>query len=254
MNDVRRFFEKHYRPNNAVLVISGDIDLKNAEREVRKYFSGIPPGSLDGLSVDFQDAPLQEENIKIMYGDVPSPAVIAAYKVAPEGSEEYYAFNQIARILSDGNSSRLYKRLVYERQVVSNFDADIEGLEEAGIFTFSGFAAPGHDVKEVLGIFDKEVARLQDSLVGNYEFEKARNSTVSSYVGRLSSNSGVADALAHYQTIFTDAGLINSEVDRELAVTPAAIRDAAQKFLHKESRALIFYYPREQGNAAESDR
>ncbi len=243
MDDVRRFYERYYVPDNAVLSISGDIDEGEAERLVRKYFSDIPPGSAPVEAVVFEDEPLTRETTAVLRGDVPAPAVFAAYKAAPEGSEEYYELSHIAKVLSDGNSSRLYKRLVYDLQAVSEFEVSIEGMEKASVFLFSAFIAPGHSEKEVLTVFDEEIEKLKCSAVTSYEFQKARNSTLYSYAGRLSTNSGVADALAHYHTIFKDAGMINSEVERELAVTRESMKKTSARLLEAGKRILIYYFP-----------
>ena len=243
MDDVRNFYESHYTPDNAVLVVSGSIDEREAERLIRRYFTDIPPGPDHVGKVNFEDRALAGEVTETLRGNVPAPAVFAAYKVPQEGSPEYYELSQIAKILSDGNSSRLYKRLVYDIQAVSEFEVSIEGMEKAGVFLFTAFVAPGHSEQEALRIFDEEIDRLKHSLVTPYEFEKAQNSTLSSYVGRLSTNSGVADALAHYHTIFHDAGMINSEVERELAVSRESIRSAAGNLLRRGNRVVIRYYP-----------
>lgn len=247
MHDVRGFYERHYCPDNAVLVVSGNIDFKATESLISKYFSDIPPGR-DGIEpIPFQDERLSYEQVEVMHGNVPSPGVFVAYKVPSEGSAEYYALCQTERILSDGNSSRLYKRLVYETQSVSDYDVSIEAMEKAGVLMFSAFVAPGHSEEEVLKIFDDEVDKLQNSVVNEYEFNKAQNATISSYVGRLSANNGVADALAHYHTFFKNAGMINSEVDRELAVTPAVINEIAAKFLKRDERVVLIYLPNQDG-------
>ena len=243
MEDVRGFYEQYYRPNNAVLVISGDIKFRDAENWVLKYFAGIPASSSPIQAVPFEEKSTDKEIIETMSGDVPSPAVFVAYRVPQDGSPEYYVLNQIGKIISDGNSSRLYKRLVYETQTVSDFDISMEGMEKAGVFMFSAFVTPGHSEKEVLAIFNEEMDKLQDAVVTNYEFIKAQNATLSAYVGRLSVNSGVADALAHYHTFFNDAGMINSEVDKELSVTPKMMVDVARRFLKEENRVVLNYYP-----------
>ncbi len=243
MKDVREFYERHYCPNNAVLVISGNIDIKLTKDLVEKYFAGIPPSRHGIPEFHFEDSKRQSEHVEVMRGDVPSPGLFVAYRIPPEGSAEYYAFSQIGKILSDGHSSRLYKRLVYESQAVSDFDISIEGLEKSGVFMFSAFAAPGHSEKEVLKIFDIELEKFTNSKVTEYEFNKAQNTTLSSYVGRLSTNGGVADALAHYYTFFQNAGLINSEVNRELEVTPDAMREVAQRFLKRDGRIVLTYLP-----------
>ncbi len=243
MGDVRHFYETYYTPDNAVLVVSGDFDESEAEKLVRRYFADIPHAKAPVPPVRFEDRALTKSVEKTLRGNVPAPAVLAAYKIPPEGSPEYYQLSQAAKILSDGNSSRLYKRLLYDQQAVSEFDVSIEGMEKAGVFLFSAFLAPGHSTEEVLGIFDEEVRKLKKSLVRPYEFEKARNSTLSSYVSRLSTNSGVADALAHYHTIFKDTGLINSEVDRELSVTREAVIRAAGDLLDEEKRVVLTYFP-----------
>ncbi len=241
MSDVRAFYEQYYTPSNAILSISGDINLRNTEKLVDLYFSGFPAGRAD--PVEFVDRPLAGEIVDNLKGDVPAEGVFAAYKVPAEGTREFYELNQLARLLSDGNSSRLYKRLVYDMQAVSEFDASVEGLEKAGIFLFSAFVAPGHTSEEVLGVFDDELGKLAGSLVSAYEFEKARNSTLSTHVARLSANSGVAESLAHFHALFSDAGMINTEIDRELSVERKSIREAAAGLLVKEKRVVIHYRP-----------
>ncbi|MCL4538352.1 MAG: insulinase family protein [Bacteroidetes bacterium] len=247
MDDVRNFYERYYRPNNAVLVISGDLDIDQTERLIRKYFSDIPPGKMPIPDMVFEDKELNREVVEELRGQVPSSAIFVAYKIPPDGSDEYYVLNQVAKVLSDGNSSRLYKRLLYDAQAVSDFDVSIEGMEKSGVFMFSAFVSPGRSEKDVLKMFDTEIARLHDSLVSEYEFEKGRNATVSSYVGRLSTNSGVADALAHYHTFFEEPGMINSEVERELSVTRREMREVVRNFLGNEKRVVLFYHPEGKG-------
>lgn len=243
MRDVRNFYEQYYRPNNAVLVISGDINFRDAESLVRKYFCDIPPSADPIPSVPFEDKKPDREIVETLYGNVPSPAVFVAYKVPAEGSPNYYPLNQIGKILSDGNSSRLYNRLVYETEVVSEFDLTVEGMEKSGVFMFSAFVTPEHSEEEVLRIFDGEISKLRDLVVSDYEFKKTQNATLSAYVGRLSTNNGVADALAHYHTFFNDPGMINSEVERELSVTPKMMKEVAREFLRKDERVVLYYYP-----------
>ncbi|MCL5021145.1 MAG: insulinase family protein [Bacteroidetes bacterium] len=243
MNDVKEFYESHYTPDNAVLVISGSIDEAETETLVRRYFSDIPSGAKPRPKVAFEDKALDREIRETLRGNVPAPAVFAAYKMPAEGSDEYYELSQAAKILSDGNSSRLYKRLLYNIQAVSEFDVSVEGMEKAGVFLFSAFIAPGHSIDEVLSIFDEEIDRLKKSLVTPYEFEKAQNSTLSSYIGRLSTNSGITDALGHYHAIFNDPGMINSEVERELSVTRESVRRAAGEMLDERKRVVVSYIP-----------
>jgi len=243
MDDVREFYERYYCPNNAVLVISGNIEFEAAEKLVSKYFADIPPGRYEIGQVNFEDERINREKTEVIRGSVPSPGLFVAYKVPPEGSSEFYALTQLGKVLSDGNSSRLYRRLIYETQAVSDFDVSIEGMEKAGVFMLSAFVAPGHSEQEVLKIFDEEVGKLQDAAVTDYEFDKARNTTISSYVGRLSTNGGVADALAHYHTFFRNVEMINSEVDRELAITKSMIREVGGRFLNKDVRIVLNYLP-----------
>lgn len=243
MDDVRNFYETFYRPNNATLVVSGDLDFPKAEALIRKYFTDIPPGKLPIPELHFEDRDLDGEFVDVLHGAVPSSAIFAAYKIPPEGSDEYYALNQAAKVLGDGNSSRLYRHLLYDTQAVSDFDVSVEGMEKSGIFMFSAFASSGRSIEEVLKMFDDEIDRLQVAMIDQYEFEKARNATVSSYVGRLSTNNGVADALAHYRTFYKEAGIINSEVERELSVTREEIRQVVQDLLRSEKRAVLIYHP-----------
>ncbi|MGC8654336.1 MAG: M16 family metallopeptidase [Candidatus Kryptoniota bacterium] len=242
MEDVKEFYEKYYRPDNAVLVISGDISYSKGKEAVEKYFSEIPRGGTELPALNFVDVPLNGEAVQEVRSSVPSPALFVAYKIPQEGTEDYYAMNQVSKILSDGDSSRLYKRLVYETQAASDFDVSTEGLEKSGVFAISAFATPGHTAEELLELIDDEIKKMKETLVTNYEFEKAQNSSVTSYVGRLSTNSGVAELLAHYEMIFQSPDLINSEVDRELSVSRQSMRDATQRLLN-ENRVVLFYKP-----------
>lgn len=242
MKDVKEFFEKYYRPDNAVLVISGDISYSKGAEVVEKYFGEIPRGNTELPVVNFVDEPLNDEIVKEVHSPVPSPALFVAYKIPPEGTDDYYAMTQVSKILSDGDSSRLYKRLIYETQAASSIDASTEGLEKSGVFAISAFATPGHTAEELLKLVDDEIGKIKEALVTNYEFEKAQNSSITSYVGRLATNSGVAELLAHYQMIFQSPDLINSEVDRELSVSRQSMRDAIQRLLN-DKRVILFYNP-----------
>lgn len=244
--DYKQFYEDFYVPNNAVLSIAGDIDIPEAKMLIDKYFSGIPKSGTAVYRPRVVEPALTREIRDTIYDNIQLPAVIQAYRIPAQGTKDYYAVDMVSRILSNGESSRLYRSLVDEQQkalFVGNFPL---ALEDPGLSLSFGITNMGVDVYELEKAIDAEVDKVQTQLISEKEFEKLRNQIESEFVTNNSRVAGIAESLATYHMFFGDADLINNEIDRYLAVTREDIMAAAKKYLVKNNRVVLHYLPKSQ--------
>jgi len=247
-SDYKQFYADFYVPNNAVLSIAGDIDIAEAKASIKEYFAGIPKSAKPVYRPTVVEPPLKGEIRDTIYDNIQLPAVIQAYRIPAQGTKDYYAVDMVSRILSSGESSRLYKSLVDEQQkalFVGNFPM---ALEDPGISLSFGITNMGVDVYDLEKGIDAEVSKVQNELISEKEFEKLRNQIEAEFVTSNSRVAGIAESLATYDMFFGDANLINNEIDRYLAVTREDIQAAAKKYLVKSNRVTLHYLPKSQEN------
>jgi len=246
LQDVREFYETYYVPSNAVLVIAGDVNVKNVKTLVEKYFGEIPRGRNPIPKVTAVEPPQTKEYREVVPDNVELPAVFEAYHIPEEGSNDYYALNLLTDILATGESSRLYKRMIYDEQIASEVNSYVEGREHPGILMIYSIANTGQKPDTLESIIWQELEKIKTSGVTERELQKVKNKTEASYVSRLQKNSGKADLLAHYYTFFGNAELINTEIERFLKVTPEEIQRVAKKYLTEENRVVFHYVPKKE--------
>jgi predicted Zn-dependent peptidase len=246
--DYKQFYADFYVPNNAVLSIAGDIDIAETKAYIQEYFGGIPKSPNAVYRPRVVEPPLTGEIRDTIFDNIQLPAVIQAYRIPAQGTKDYYAVDMVSKILSSGESSRLYKSLVDEQQkalFVGNFPL---ALEDPGVSLSFGITNMGVDVFELEKAIDAEVNKVQNELISEKEFEKLRNQIEAEYVTSNSRVAGIAESLATYEMFFGDANLINNEIDRYLAVTREDIQAAAKKYLVKNNRVTLHYLPKSQEN------
>ena len=244
--DYKQFYADFYVPNNAVLSIAGDIDMAATKMLVEKYFGPIPKSPNAVYRPRVVEPNLTSEIRDTIFDNIQLPAVIQAYRIPAQGTKDYYAVDMVSRILSNGESSRLYRSLVDEQQkalFVGNFPL---ALEDPGLSLSFGIVNMGVDVYELEKAIDAEVAKIQNELISEKEFEKLRNQIEAEFVTNNSRVAGIAESLATYHMFFGDAALINNEIDRYLAVTREDIMNAAKKYLVKNNRIVLHYLPKAQ--------
>ena len=243
-SDYKQFYKDFYVPNNAVLSIAGDIDYARAKQMIDKYFSGIPKSANAVYRPRVVEPPLAGEIRDTIYDNIQLPAVIQAYRIPAQGTKDYYAVDMLSKILSSGESSRLYRALVDEQQkalFVGNFPL---ALEDPGISLSFGITNMGVDVYELEKSIDAEIKKVQDELISEKEFQKLRNQVETEYVTNNSRVAGIAESLATYYMFFGDANLVNTEIDRYLAVSREDIQAAAKKYLVPTNRVTLHYLPK----------
>lgn len=242
--DYKQFYEDFYVPNNAVLSIAGDIDVAEAKKMIEKYFGTIPKGEKPIYRPDIVEPPLKAEIRDTVFDNIQLPAVIQTYRTPKQGTDDFYAVDMLSTLLSQGESSRLYKALVDEQQkalFAGNFPLP---LEDHGVALAFGIANMGVDAQDLESAMDAEFKRVQENLISEEEFNKLRNQIENDFVTRNSRVVGIAESLANYHMYYGDANLINTEIDRYLKVTREDIQRVAKKYFNENNRVVLYYLPK----------
>ncbi|HEX8183374.1 MAG TPA: pitrilysin family protein [Blastocatellia bacterium] len=251
ISDVQKFFDTYYAPNNAVIVIAGDIDRAQAEALVRKYFGSIlrqkaPP------PVDTSE-PAEVAERKAVADDphAEMPAIAIAWKIPARRTRDFYAIALLKSILFDGESARLYQKLVKEKAVSLEVSGTLEERRGPGQVAVFSIHKPDVKTEQVQSIIEAEIERVKKEGVTAGELVKVKNQyRLSRFLGggdgeytSLQTPLGRALALAEFTMFDNDPSLINTELDRYLAVTPAEVQDAARKYLDMANAAVLYIRP-----------
>ncbi len=240
------FYNTYYVPNNACLVIAGDIDKANAKAMVEKYFSEIPRGTKPMLRpTEFEDAQTAEVRDTV-YRAVQIPVILHAYHIPAMGTDDYYAMDMLNQVLSKGQSSRLYKSLVDKEQLAMQVGSFSMGLEDPGMTLAYAFPNAGVDNKVMEDAMIAEIQKVQDKLITEREFEKLKNQIENSIVNGNRKLAYIGENLATSYTYFKDTELVNKDLDKYLAVTREDIQRVAKKYLNEKNRVAILYLPKAQ--------
>ncbi len=242
--DYVNFYKTFYVPNNAVLSIAGDIDIPETKKLIEKYFGTIPRGTHAIPRPQVKEQPITSEIRDTVYDNIQLPAVVQAYRIPGVGEDDFYAMEMLSAVLSQGESSRLYKALVDEQQKALFVGNQNAPLEDYGISLVFGFVNMGVDPKDLETAMDAEVARIQEELISEREFQKVRNQMEAEFISSNASMSGIAGSLADYEMFYGDANLINTELERYMKVTREDIRRVAREYLDPDKRVVLYYLPR----------
>jgi len=243
--DYVNFYKDFYVPNNAVLSIAGDLDIAQTKEWVEKYFGSIPRGKGEVYRPNVTEPEMTAEIRDTVYDNIQLPAIIQAYRCPPQGSDEFYAVEMLSTLLSRGGSSRYRKSVVEEKELALQVGAFPLGLEDYSVSLAFGICNMGVDPKEVEDAMDAEVEKVKNELISEEEFQKLRNQIENDFVSSNSRVAGIAESLANYHMYFGDANLINTEIDKYLAVTREDIMNAAKKYLREDRRVVLYYLPKE---------
>lgn len=241
--DFQDFYAKFYVPDNAVLSIAGDIDYEETKKLVRKYFSSIPSGAGPIVRNKITEPPLNGEVRDTTYDNIQLPAVVMAYRIPAAGTPDYYALSMLGTLLSQGESSRLQKSLVDEKQLAVATGSFAFDLQHPGVSMSYAICNMGADIMEVENAITHEIERLKTEEVSDYEFQKLRNQIENDFVSSNSRMAGIAQSLATYKTYYNDANLINTELDKYLAVTKDDLKRVSQKYFSRDNRVVLHYLP-----------
>ena len=242
--DFQNFYDTYYVPNNATLVITGDIDEKAAKKYIKKYFSSIPKGAGEINRPKVSDALLTKAVVDTVYDNIQLDAVFQAYKVPAQGTKDAYALEMLSTILSNGKSSRLNTALKEDKQMALQVAGFSMNFESAGFFATLGLPNQGYTVSDIQKGIVAEIEKLQNELISEEEFQKIKNISESNFVSSNSSMKGIAESLATYHVMFGDAELINTELEKYRAVTREDIQRVAKKYLVQSNSVTLYYLPK----------
>jgi len=243
IQDFKNFYDEFYVPNNAVLTIAGDIDKDEARQLVGKYFADIPPNEGEIYRPEVVEPPQQQEIRDTVYDNIRIPAIIQAYHTPALGSDDYYAVDMLASLLSDGQSSRLYRTLVDEKQLAMQVMLMPLGLEDPGLALTFALPNVGVDPQQVEKVMNQEIEKVRNERISERELEKVKNQYESQLIRRNTSISQRAVNLASKYTYFGNTGLINKELERYQAVTREDIQRVANEYFRKDNRVVLYYLP-----------
>ncbi len=245
LDEFIEFYHTYYIPQNAVLSIAGDIDIEETKKMIEAYFGPIPKGESPVPTVDVVEPPLGGEIRDTVFDNIQLPGVIQVYRIPEQGTPDFYALEMLAKVVSDGASSRLNKRCVEETQsamFVGNFPFN---TEDPGISFVFGIANADVDPAQLESEIDGEFNKLKNELITEKEFDKIRNMVENDFIYNFNSMIGIAENLANYHMYFGDANLINTELEKYLAVTREDIQRVAKKYMVKDNRVVLYYLPKD---------
>jgi predicted Zn-dependent peptidase len=244
LKEFQDFNKKFYIPNNAVLVVAGQFEPAQAKEWIQKYFGVIQKGT-PITRTKAEETPITQ-TLKAKYEDpnIQIPMAVASYRTPSMKTRDARVLDMISTILSEGKSSRLYKKIVDEKKMALQVGAFNFSQEDYGLYILYGLPMGGFTPESLITEIDEEIVRLQTELISEKEFQKLQNIFESQYVDSNASVEGIAGNLATYYLLYGDVNLINSEIDIYRSITREEIRDIAKKYLNPNQRLLLDYAPK----------
>ncbi len=243
LEEFQAFNKKFYIPNNAVLVVAGDFDATNARKWIPKYFGSIKKGAVVKKQTYVEEPITQTINATYEDSNIQIPAIVAAYRTPSMKTRDARVLDMISNLLSNGKSSRLYKRIVDDKKMALQIGAFNINQEDYGSYVIYGLPLGETPTANILKEIDDEILKLQTDLISEKDFEKLQNKTETQYVSSNATIEGIAENLASYYLLYGDVNLINTDIDIYRSITREEIRDIARKYLNPNQRLILDYVP-----------
>ena len=237
------FNKKFYVPNNATLVVAGDIDIASAKKLIEDYFGPIPRGKDIERSFPKEDPITEAISAKGYDSNIQIPAIMAAYRTPSMKTRDSRVLDMISSYFSSGKSSILYKKLVDTKKMALQVGAINLSQEDYGTYILFGLPQGETKLADIISEIDEEVLKMQTDLISEKAYQKLQNQFENNYVDSNSSVEGIANSLARYNVLYGDTNLINTEIDIYRSITREEIRDAAKKYLNPNQRLILEYLP-----------
>jgi predicted Zn-dependent peptidase len=249
VDDAERFFRSYYAPNNAVVSLVGDFKSDAALRLVRKYFESIPAHN-PPPAPDTSEPEQKAERRKVIEDSFArTPRLDVVYKIPPGNTADWYALDVLGYVLSSGVSSRLYQKLVKEKEIALSAGADANEQRGTSLFWFSVMARPNTDMNVLETLLYEEIARLQKEPIADWELAKVQMQLRRQRAQQIYSSRSRANALGHFAVFYNDPGLINSIWSRYAQVTKADLQRVAQRYFRESDRTVVTTMPKAAGEA-----
>ncbi|MEM9074147.1 MAG: pitrilysin family protein [Myxococcota bacterium] len=240
---VQQFFDRYYRPNNAVLSIAGDFDPEEAMTLVREHFGEIEAQEVPAYSPPELQPQTAERRESMPDAHAQLPAFHIAYHIPRNRTPDHYPLEMLALVLGDGASSRLYQKLVKEQEICQTVSVGTDDRRGPDLFSFFAVMASGHPPSEAQAVILEELESIARRGITERELEKVRNRVRGYFVFGLQSNMSRARNLAEFEMYFGDAALVRTELDRYLAVTREDVQRVARQYFDATNRTVLDVIP-----------
>ena len=243
LEEFQAFNKKFYTPNNAVLVVAGQMDIAQTKTWIQKYFGSIPKGETLKKQT-FTEEPITQ-TIKATYQDpnIQIPMLVTAYRTPSMKTRDAKVLDLISSYLSDGKSSKLYKKIVDNKKMALQIGAVGLSQEDYGMYIVYGLPMAPATSEDLLKEIDEEILKIQTNLISEKDFQKLKNTFDNQFVNANASVEGIAENLATYHLLYGDVKLINNTIDIYHSITREEIRDVAKKYLSPNQRLILDYVP-----------
>ena len=239
LEEFQAFNKKYYIPNNAVLVVAGDIDVAEVKGMIEDYFGPIPRGEDIVRSFPKEDPITEPMRAKAYDANIQIPAVMAAYRTPSFKERDSYVLSMISTYLSDGKTSKLYKKIVDDKKMALQVGALDFSQEDYGTYILYGLPLGDVSLDDLIVEMDEEIVKLQNELISERDYQKIQNKFENSFVNSNSSIEGIANSLARYYMLYGDVNLINNEIDIYRSITREEIKAVANKYLNADQRLIL---------------
>jgi zinc protease len=251
LDDLRRFYETYYRPDNAILVIAGDVKTDEVFELVKKYFGKIPRPSAPVPPVVAKEPPQNGERRTTVYKEGFISIYLSAYHIPEATNPDIPALDVLATLLGGGKSSRLYKKIVQEQELATSVWAYTDESVDPGLMVIGAILQRGKDPKDVEKAVEEEILRIKEGGVAPEELEKAARQALADFVYEQESASGTAFSLGNAAAIQNDPDYINKYPQKVASVTTEDVVEMARKYLVQENRSVVTLLPKAPENIAE---
>jgi zinc protease len=243
LEEFQAFNKKFYIPNNAVLVVAGDFEFATAIKWIQQYFGPIKKGA-DVKKETFIEDPITEQ-FRASYQDpnIQIPMVVASYRTPSMKTRDARVLDFISTYLSDGKSSKLYKKIVDEKKMALQVGAVGFSQADYGMYILYGLPLGTNTAEGLLKEVDEEIVKVQTELISEKDFQKIQNKFESQFVDKNADVEGIAGSLATYYLLYGDTNLINTEADIYRSITREEMREVAKKYLNPNQRLILDYIP-----------
>ena len=246
LEEFKAFNKKFYIPNNAVLIIAGDIEVDKTKKMIQDYFGPIPKGTPIARSFPKEEPITQEYTAKAYDANIQIPAIVACYRTPSFKTRDARVLDMISTYLSGGNSSKLYKRLVDDKKMALAVQAVNLSQEDYGIYALFALPLGETTLTSLVTEMDDEIIKLRTELISENDHQKLLNQFENQFVNANATLEGIAGSLATYNLLYGDTNLINTEIDLYRSITREDIMEVAKKYLGPDQRLLLEYLPEDK--------
>jgi zinc protease len=243
VEDVRDFYNTYYVPSNATLVLVGDFDSTQAIQLVTQYLGRVPKAAHE-VPRDIPKEPVQTKEKRVTLEQPwPLPAVVVAYHITFDGNADSYPLHITSKVLSDGQSSRIYKKLVYDKQLAVAAFGSANLIEDPNLFYAVAIVQPGHSTEEAINALIAEIERLKAEPITDHELQRTKNQFARDYILGRESNQQKAGVLAHAAVIHHDIKTADGEFEIFQNITVADVQRVARSYFRPENRIVMTIMP-----------